>query len=215
MDRSLNRSETVDRTRAAEPTVETDTADSVGWRDISERTDRLDSVDTPDGRVDGRVQGEPVGNRIQDGRIEDRIRARAGEPLTIETGAVRATLVDVLQVRVDDLVYAHHRRRLGDPIRACALFDVENTANVPIRWTSRRTKFIGSDSYTYNRARVSLDPSRLGPGCYPSQVDIEPGCRARVITPVEQLPGGVDVAKVVHTVTFRGRLGNQRLTYTL
>jgi len=197
MDRLLNQLDAVDRKRGAEPTPESNSSESVEWRDLSIKTNGVDEPDTASGH------------------IRDRIRAHAGDPLTIETGAVRATLVGVPHVRVDDLVYAHHRRRLGDPVRACALFDIENTGSVPINWTSRQTKFIGSDSYTYKQAHVSLDPAQLGAGCYPSQVEIEPGSRGRVITPVEQLPGPVDVAKVVHTVMFRGRLGTQRLTYTL
>ena len=197
MDRLLDQLDAVDRKRGVEPTAENDSSESVEWRDLSVKTNGVDEPDTASGRV------------------TDRIQSRAGDPLTIETGAVRATLVGVPRVRVDDLVYAHHRRRLGEPNRACALFDVENTGNVPINWSSRQTKFIGTDSYTYKHAHISLDPANLGAGCYPSQVEIEPGCRARVITPVEQLPGPVDVAKVVHTVTFRGRLGTQRLTYTL
>jgi len=195
MDRSFNRL-AVDRERAAEPTAESDSTESVGWRDLSVKT----TVDGPD---------------TASGGVAERIQSRAGDPLTIETGAVRATLVGVPQVRVDDLVYAHHRRRLGDPVRACALFTVENTGSVPIHWTSRATKFIGTDSYTYKRADISLDPAELGAGVYPSQVEIEPGCRARVIVPVEQLPGHVDVAKVVQRVSFRGRIGTQRLTYNL
>ena len=196
MDRSPNRLHTVDHERAAEPTAESDSSEPVAWRDLS-------------------VEPTSAESETAAGHITDRIRAHAGDPLTIETGAVRATLIGVPQVRVDDLVYAHHRRRLGDPVRACALFDVENTGSVPIHWTTRQTKFIGTDSYTYNRANISLDPAALGAGCHPSQVDIEPGCRARVIVPVEQLPGHVDVAKVVQRVAFRGRLSTQRLTYTL
>ncbi len=197
MDRSLNRLHAVDRERAAEPTAESDSSDPVEWRDISVEPDQVGGVDA--------VVGD----------VTDRIRTHAGDPLTIETGAVRATLVGVPEVRIDDLVYGHHRRRLGDPTRPCALFDVENTSSAPINWTTRRTKFIGTDGYTYNRAHISLDPAQLGAGCYPSQVEIEPGCRARVITPVEQLPGPVGVAKVVQTVAVRGRPTSQRLTYNL
>jgi len=196
MDGSLNRATAVDRQQAAEPPATRDSSESVTWQDLSAKTTLAEPETTSD-------------------HLTDRIQTQAGDPLTIETGAVRATLVGVPQVRVDDLVYAHHRSRLGASTRACALFDIENTGQVPITWTSRRTKFIGTDSYTYKQAHVSLDPAQLGAGCYPSQVDIEPGSRARVITPVEQLPNGVDVAQVVHNVTFRGRLGTQRLTYTL
>jgi len=195
MDRSLNRVDAVDRQGAAEPTAGSESSDSVEWRDLSVT----------------HTQG--CGKTATD--VTDRIQSRAGDPLTIETGAVRATLIGVPLVRVDDLVYAHHQRRLGDPVRACALFDVENTGSVPIHWTTRQTKFIGSDGYTYNRAHISLDPAQLGAGCYPSQVEIEPGCRARVIAPVEQLPGSVEVAKVVQRVSFHGRIGTQRLTYSL
>lgn len=197
MDRSLNRLDTVDCQRAAEPTAKTDSSESVVWRDLSDK-------------MDGTVE-----TKTESRRVTDRIQANAGDPLTIETGAVRATLLGVLQVRIDDLVYAHYRRRLGDPARTCALFDVENTSSVPVHWTTRRTKFIGTDGYTYNRAHISLDPSRLGAGCHPSQVEIEAGCRARVITPVEQLPATVNVRKVIQTVSPRGRPGSQRLVYSL
>lgn len=147
--------------------------------------------------------------------IIDRVRAQPGESLTVETGGVRATLVGVPQIRLEDLVYAHHRERLGDSTRFCALFDVENTSNAQITWANRYTKFIGTDDYTYRQSHISLDPSQLGPGCYSSLVDIEPSCRARIITPVEQLPSGVDVSRVIHRITFRGQLADQRLTYTL
>ncbi len=196
MDRSLSRLDTADRQQAAEPTAESDSSESVVWRDLSTKVVRRNPETASD-------------------RVTDRIQAQAGEPLTIDTGAVRATLVGVPQVRVDDLVYAHHRARLDESVRACALFDIENTGRVPLNWTSRQTKFIGTDRYTYNRAHISLDPAQLGAGCFPSQVELEPGSRGRVITPVEQLPHSVDVAKVVHTVTFRGQLDTQRLTYTL
>lgn len=197
MGRSLNQLDAVDRKRADGSTAEIKSSDSVGWRDLSTKSNRATGTETA--------------NR----RITDRIQQHSGESLTIETGAVRATLVGVPQVRIDDLVYTHHRDRLGNPTRACALFDVENTGRIPINWSSRQTKFIGTDRYTYRQSHISLDPAQLGAGCYPSQVEIEPGCRARVITPVEQLPPTVDVAKVIHRVDVRGRPDSQRLIYTL
>jgi len=149
--------------------------------------------------------------------ITDLIQSRSGESLTVETPLLTATLVGVPHVQLAEFVYTHQRESLQavGATRACALFDIENTSSRRLRWTSRRTAFIGSDKYTYRQAHVSLDPSKLGPGCYPTQVTIEPGCRARVITPVEQLPPAVDVAKVVHTVSAPGRRGSQQLTFSL
>lgn len=219
----LNRSADTDSDTArdrAETTGSSDSSESVEWRDISVKTnapagtesgiDRWSKSDS----VDSTTTSETAVTD-QNG-ITDRIQACSGASLTIETDIVTATLVGVPQIRVDDLVYAHQRDTLGHAdTRACALFDITNTSDVPIQWAGRRTKFIGSDSYTYTHAHVSLDPSQLGPGCYPTQVEIEPGCRARVITPVERLPEDVDVAKVVHTIASHRELGSQRLTFTL
>ncbi len=177
--------------------MRTDPSDSATWGDLS-------------------VQSNKVGNSdAMKGRVTDRIQTHSGDSLTIDTGDVKATLIGVPQVRIDDLVYTHHRRRLNSSTRPCALFEVKNIGEVPVNWTSRQTKFIGSDGYTYKQSHISLDPSQIGPGCYSSQIEIEPGCRARIITPVEQLPPTVDVAQVIHRVGFRGQLARQRLTYTL
>lgn len=207
-------------TDSAAPTDGSESSESVEWRDISVQTnapagtesgidrqsasDRVDSTDTSETAV------------TDQNSITDRIQACSGESLTVETDIVTATLVGVPRIRVDDLVYAHQRDSLQHAdTRACALFDITNTSDVPIQWAGRRTKFIGSDNYSYTHAHVSLDPSQLGPGCYPTQVEIEPGSRARVITPVERLPTDVDVTKVVHTVASRGELGSQRLVFTV
>lgn len=217
MDRYLNRVDAVDREGAAETTAENDSSEPVEWRDISVQSDSSVRTSSESDRFPGPDSPRAAGGRAasRDSRLGDRIQSLAGEPLTIKTGAVTATLIGVPAVRIDDLVYEHQREQLGGTKRQCALFDIENTGSDLINWTGRRTKFIGTDNYTYEAAHVSLDPSQLGPGCYPTQVEIEPGCRARVITPVEQLPSAVDVAKVIQTVAVRGRLGRQRLTFTL
>jgi len=194
---NLNRLNTVDKKRAAEPTAETGASKSVEWQDLSVEKDGDTKAMT------------------ESGRVADRIQVHAGKPLTIVTGIVTATLVGVPKVRIDDLVYAHQRKQISGATRACALFDIKNTSNVPIHWTSRQTKFIGSDSYTYKQAHFSLDPSQLGAGCYPRQVEIEPGCRARVITPVEHLPKGVDIENIIQKITPRGQPGSHRLTFSL
>jgi hypothetical protein len=209
--------EDVNTESAAEPPAETESSESVEWRDISVETGTPGGPESESDRLSGAESTTDTTKQQESagGHVTDRIQAHAGEPLTIETGAVTATLLGVPCVRVDDLVYAHQHEKLRGNTRACALFDIENTGSGPIHWTSRRTKFIGSDGYTYSQAHVSLDPSQLGAGCYPRQVEIEPGCRARVITPVEQLPAAVDVAKVIHTVAAHGQPGSQRLTFTL
>jgi len=129
---------------------------------------------------------------------------------------VTVTLVGVPKVALDDLIYAHQQSSAADreTTRYCALFDIENTGDAPLHWLSRRTTFIGSDGYTYDRAHVDLDSAELAPGCHTNHVQIEPRCRARVITPVEKLPDGVDVSAVTHTVAASGR-PNQRFRFTL
>ncbi len=181
MDSHHNRQNAVDRntaTDAVETPADADSSSSVGWQDISDDTEIAVRTDSERGRpATASRDSDVVENTVDGSGITDRIRAGSGEPLTIETGAVTATLVGVPRVRIDDLVYAHHRKRIREHTRACALFDIENTSTEPIRWTSRRTKFIGTDGYTYRQAHVSLAPSELGPGCHPSGVEIDPGRR--------------------------------------
>lgn len=191
--------------RATTTDEEPGESSSVAWRDLSTKTaDNPASSPT----ADTAVVTEPT--------VTDRIRSHAGSALTIETDRLTATLVGVPKVSITDLVYSHHRDAVGDTgaVRHCAMFDVENTSDERLHWLSRRTTFIGSDGYTYDQAHVALNSAELAPGCHTNHVVIEPRCSARVITPVEQLPQGVDVAKVIHTVALTDA-PNQRLTYTL
>jgi hypothetical protein len=207
MERSVNRDTGRDaETDRAAATSKSDTdadAGRVAWRDLSARSTPTESTDTSPS-----VGEEPVTNRIQ---------ARSGESLTIETDLLTVTLVGVPRVSIADLVYAHQQNEMADTdvIRHCALFDVENTDDAPLHWLSRRTSFIGTDGYTYGRAHVDLDPAALAPGCHTNHVVIQPRSRARVITPVEQLPRGVDIAAVIHTVASNRRAANQRFRFTL
>jgi hypothetical protein len=196
-----NRGETTDET--AEDTPST----PVEWRDIAETPPTSDTGASSD-----------VGSTAGDGPpVADRIRSRSGESLTIETDMLTATLVGVPKVSIADLVYNHHRDKVAETgtTRFCAMFDVENSSTSPIQWRSAQTSFIGSDGYTYERAHVGLNSASLAPGCHTNHVVIEPRCRARVVTPIEQLPQGVDVAKVIHTVSASATGPNQRLIYRL
>lgn len=183
-----------------------DGASSVAWRDLSTKSDR-DAAVPPTGQA----------TAVREPTVTGRIRSHSGASLTIETDALTATLVGVPTVSIADLVYSHHRDAVATSgaVRHCAMFDVENTSDNRLHWLSRRTVFIGTDGYTYDRAHIALNSAELAPGCHTNHVAIEPRCSARVITPVEQLPEGVDVAKVVHTVALNGAAPNQRLTYTL
>lgn len=178
-----------DRAPANPPPVEDSTVDT-----------RRQSSDTPD-RTLADVLAESSG----------------GRPVTVETDSLAVTLVDMPRITVGEFVYDHQVEpsREADT-RPVALFDVENTSARPLRWKSARTQFIGDDGYTYQPAHLSLDPSRLGPGCHTRQVEIEPGRRARVVTLVEQLPAGVDIVEVVHAFTARGgRAETERLVFSL
>ena len=181
----------------SEPTA--DSSEGVEWRDIS----RESPPTTP-------TATEPSAS------VTGRIRAQAGESLTIEAEGITVTLVGVPKVALDDLIYAHQQPSAadGETTRYCALFDIENTGDTPLHWLSRRTTFIGTDGYTYGRASVALDSAQLAPGCHTNHVQIEPRCRARVITPVEKLPDGVAVSAVVQTVAVNGG-SNQRFRFTL
>lgn len=139
------------------------------------------------------------------GTEEMPVQKSAGSPprRTTETELVRATLVGLPRVPIYDFVYDHRLDSSHDPdeTRAIALFDIENTWDQPLLWQSARTRFFGDDDYTYQTSHMELDPSRLGPGCHSRQVEIPPGRRARMATLAEELPAGVDVAKVVHTLS--------------
>lgn len=211
MERSLNRAVDTDaegsRAETTGESAERDSSTPVEWQDIS----------TEQPATDGTASSAAEPTVADEAAVTNRIQSRSGPSLTIETDMLTATLVGVPKVSVADLVYTHHRDAVAEPgaARYCAMFDVENTSDAPIHWLSRRTAFIGSDGYTYDRAHITLDSAELAPGCHTNQVVIEPRCRARVVAPVEQLPQGVDVAKVVHTVPANSDQPAHRLVYTL
>lgn len=148
-------------------------------------------------------------------RLAGQLDAEFGQPVTVSTDALSATLLGVPRIAVDAFVYRHQQGPQTDgDTRQSALFDIENTGDRPLRWDHKKTSFIGTDGYTYRGAHLSLDPARLGPGCHTRSVDIEPGCRARVMTLVERLPEGVEVARVVHSVPSRHH-PDRRLTFDL
>jgi hypothetical protein len=154
---------------------------------------------------------------VEGTNVSDRIQSRSGPSLTIDTNMLTVTLVGIPKISIADLVYRHHLKKISNPSasRFCAMFIVENTSNAPILWRSQRTRFIGCDGYTYDQSHISLDSRSLAPGCHTTQVKIEPNCRARVVTPVEKLPQGIDVTKVVHTVPANQDENSQRLIFTL
>ena len=148
--------------------------------------------------------------------LADAVAQTATHPTTVETRSLSATLVGVPRVELEEFVYPHQL----DPgsqegPRPVALFDIENRSDQRLRWRSARTKFIGSDEYTYQPARLSLEPDQLGPGCHTRQVELEPGSKARMVTLVEQLPQGVDVARVVQTVPRAGAAQDERLVFAV
>ena len=182
-------------------TTDEDRPNDAGARQTGTGGDR--HIDTGENRGvtgDGQRLGDSVG----------------GSPVTVESGAVRATLLGVTRVRLSEFVYAH---QLGGDTRSetrpVAMFDVENTSDRPVCWQSGRTTFIGDDDYTYGESTLSLDPSRLGPGCHTRRVEIEPGRRARVVTLVERLPDTVEVAEIVHTLAARDCGDTQRLVFSV
>lgn len=149
--------------------------------------------------------------------IDDLATSLGTESATVETASVSATLVGVPRVDVREFVYEHRLARSRETAgrRHLALLDVHNTGSTPLRWRSSRTTFIGDDDYTYGPSSLPLDPSRLGPGCHPRQVEIEPGRRARVVTLAEALPEDVEVVEVVQTLVPRGGSGQQRLAFSV
>ena len=138
----------------------------------------------------------------------------------VETGTVAATLVGIPRVDLREVAYEHgiDRERLesGETDQPVALFDLHNTSGVPIQWTSSRTRFIGDDGYTYSPAQLSLDPSALGPGTHTRRVEIQPDRRARIATPVERVPAGVEIVEVVQTLPIRaGSTETEQLVFTI
>jgi len=148
--------------------------------------------------------------------LADTVAGSATRPTTVETDSLSATLIGVPRVDLAEFVYSHQLDPTGpEEPRPVALFDVENRTEQRLRWRSARTKFIGTDEYTYQPAQLSLEPAQLGPGCHTRQIELEPKSKARMVTLVEQLPQGVEVAKVVQTIPRRGVAQNERLVFTV
>jgi len=136
------------------------------------------------------------------------------DAVTVESDSARATLVGIPTIDVEEFVYSHRTDEGGT--HPVALFDVENTTDSPLKWQTSRTQFVGDDEYTYQPARLTLDPSQLGPGCHTRQVELPPGRRARLVTLVEALPPGVEIAEVVHSLPSQSGLGGrERLVFSL
>jgi hypothetical protein len=144
------------------------------------------------------------------GDLSNADRARSDVATTED---MTVALVGLPNVDLSEFVYSHQLASGPDeqPIRQIALFDIENRGNGPLRWQAAKTKFIGTDGYTYRQAHESLDPAKLGPGCHTRQVEVEPGRKARFVTLVEELPPGVEIAEVVQTVPGRGRRQSRRV----
>lgn len=174
------------------------------------------SADLPDRRTRSSNRSE---SRLDSSDGASLVDAVAGslsrrDAVTVESASARATLVGVPTVDVAEFVYSHQSDEIGQ--RPVALFDVENTSDVPLTWQSTRTQFVGDDTYTYQPSRLALDPSQLGPGCHTRQVEVPPGRKARVVTLVETLPPNVDIVEVVHTLPARtGPGGRERLVFSL
>lgn len=135
------------------------------------------------------------------------------QTVRVESESVAATLVGIPRLDVSEFVYSHQTRDGSQ--QPVALFDVRNRSDRPVRWQSNRTQFIGDDEYTYRPASLSLDPSKLGPGCHTRQVEIAPGRRARIVTLVEELPPNVDIVEVIHSLPRRtGAPGLERLVFS-
>jgi len=139
----------------------------------------------------------------------------SGRSTAIETDTVSGTILAVPQVELGTVVYDYQLDAdEGTDRRPLVLFDLENTGQKPLRWNPGRTRFLGTDDYTYQSATLSLDPDQFGPGCHTRSVTIEPGRRARVVTLVEDLPDGVEIEGIVHRL--RGSdTGDGRIEITL
>lgn len=161
--------------------------------------------------VESRQNSEPSGTALDDA-VSGTLSRR--NTVTVESESARATLVGVPTVDVGEFVYSHQSATVEQ--RLVALFDVENKSESPLKWQTARTQFVGDDQYTYQQARLSLDPAKLGPGCHTRQVELPPGRRARVITLVEELPPNVDIVEVIHSIPATGGLGQrERLVFAL
>lgn len=172
---------------------------------------------TPKNRRSAGSEDRPEGRRNREpATAGGDLEAVVGDGVTVETETLSATLAGVPRVELAEFVYDHQldRSHEGETHRL-ALFDIENTSDRPLRWQAGQTRFIGNDDYTYQPARLSLDPAKLGPGCHTRQVEISPGRRARVVTLVEQLPDGVDIVEVVHRLTSPRHGDSDRLVFSV
>ena len=130
----------------------------------------------------------------------------AGRSAAIRTDGISGTILAVPNVELGAVAYDHQLDAAEEAQqRPLILLDLENTGDEPLRWNPNRTRFLGTDDYTYQPSSLSLDPDRFGPGCHTRSVTIEPGRRARVVTLIEELPAGVEIETVVHRLR-RGRI---------
>lgn len=103
---------------------------------------------------------------------------------------------------IRDLVFEHQLDERPGHHRTVILYDLENTSDQVITWHADNSKYIGSDSYTYDRSEYLVEDSRIRPPWTGFYVDIEGGTRSRFIEIVERMPEDTTLSKVVHTLSI-------------
>jgi len=177
----------------------------------SERSIRRVNSQDSGGELSRDAPGSITADRSDSGLAEQ----RSGRSAAIETDAVSGTVLAVPKVELGTVVYDYQLDAVDETDRRpLVLFDLENTGEEPLRWTPGRTRFLGTDDYTYQPSKLSLDPDQFGPGCHTRSVTIEPGRRARVVTLVEELPDGVEIQGLVHRLQGSDT-GDGRIEITL
>lgn len=111
-------------------------------------------------------------------------------------------LTVVLRGVVEDMdlepVVASHRA--DGTHRTVAFFEVRNTSDRRLPWRGHQhARFVGTDGYMYEGA-THLRPhaDKLPPRWKGGDVEVEPGARVNGVVICQELPAGVDVARVAY-----------------
>lgn len=133
-------------------------------------------------------------------------KSMAGIPdygITVEGDYLTASVIGLQHdAEIRDIVFTHMLDENPNPLRTVILYDLENTSDQVIMWHADYSKYIGSDSYTYDRSDYLVDDSRVGSRWKTFSVEIEGGTRCRFIEIVEKMPEGVTLSKIVHTLSI-------------
>jgi len=138
------------------------------------------------------------------------IKGNLDSDLIIEGEYLTLALTGLIQTDVSDIVFPYQAKKVDDTVRWVAFFHAYNKSDQLLKWTLSKTKFVGSDEYSYQHEGDLMVPSKKARVVPSTNVDLpshfesmsaelEPGVRADGIVVIEKLPPEVSIERVVCT----------------